>query len=90
MMRPGKMPPTSVLDSRIVAPVTGKFSQEAVIGPMEPEEVLIIDAGSNLTPAQMVERKLLTLLGTTRPGFFSQAPAARSPCLFGPRGRQLP
>jgi hypothetical protein len=35
---------------------------------VEPEEVLIPDARSNVTPAQMVERILLALLRIVGPG----------------------
>ena len=33
-----------------------------------PDEVLVIDSRGTLTPAQMVERKLLALLRTGNPG----------------------
>jgi hypothetical protein len=35
---------------------------------VEPEELLVIDARWGLTPAQMVEQKLLALLGSNYPG----------------------
>jgi hypothetical protein len=42
-----------------------------------PDEVLVIDPRGRLTPAQMVERKLLALLRTGRPGLY--APGGRRP-----------
>ena len=39
---------------------------------IEPEELLVVDARAGLTPAQMVEQKLLTLLDG-QPGLFRQA-----------------
>lgn len=57
---------------------------------VEPEEILIADARSKLTPAQMVERKLMALLRHVGPGVSlqrSDRPAAvrrrPSSCLSG-------
>src|SRR5437879_1798484 len=41
---------------------------ETVTVRVEPEEVLIADARGNLTPTQMVERKLMALLRDLGPG----------------------
>ena len=41
---------------------------EMVKARVEPEEVLIADARGNLTPSQMVERKLMALLRDVGPG----------------------
>ena len=41
------------------------------------DEVLVIDPRGALTPAQMVERKLLALLRTGNPGPYAQAAAGR-------------
>jgi hypothetical protein len=38
-----------------------------------PGEVLVADARGNLTPSQMVEQKLLALLGCGHPGLYRQA-----------------
>jgi len=38
-----------------------------------PEEMLVADARGGLTPVQMVEQKLLALLGSGHPGLYSQA-----------------
>ena len=40
---------------------------------VESEEVLVADPRGGLTPAQMVEQKLLALLGGGSPGLFIQA-----------------
>ena len=42
-----------------------------------PDEVLVIDPRGTLTPAQMVERKLLALLRTGNPGLYAQAAGGR-------------
>ena len=42
-----------------------------------PDEVLVIDSRGTLTPAQMVERKLLALLRTDNPGLYAQAAGGR-------------
>ena len=42
-----------------------------------PDEVLVIDSRGTLTPAQMVERKLLALLRTGTPGLYAQAAGGR-------------
>ena len=42
-----------------------------------PDEVLVIDSRGTLTPAQMVERKLLALLRTGSPGLY--VPGGRRP-----------
>jgi len=39
---------------------------------MEPEESLIADVRGNWTPHEMVERKLMALSYTCRPGYFSR------------------
>ena len=39
----------------------------------EPEEVLIADRRGDLAPSQMVDRKLMALLGTPLPGLCNQA-----------------
>jgi hypothetical protein len=41
--------------------------------PSEPEEVLIADPRGALTPAQMVDGKVLALLQSGHPGLFLQA-----------------
>ena len=41
------------------------------------DEVLVIDPRGTLTPAQMVERKLLALLRTGNPGLYAQAAGGR-------------
>ena len=41
------------------------------------DEVLVIDPRGTLTPAQMVERKLLALLQTGNPGLYAQAAGGR-------------
>jgi hypothetical protein len=41
------------------------------------DEVLVIDPRGTLTPAQMVERKLLALLQTGNPGLYAQAADGR-------------
>ncbi len=38
-----------------------------------PDEALVIDPRGCLTPAQMVDRKLLALLGSGNPGLYDQA-----------------
>jgi hypothetical protein len=38
-----------------------------------PDEVLVLDPRGCLTPAQVVDRKLLALLGTGNPGLYDQA-----------------
>ena len=42
-----------------------------------PDEVLVIDSRGTLTPAQMVERKLLALLRAGNPGLYAQAAGGR-------------
>ena len=42
-----------------------------------PDEVLVIDPRGRLTPAQLVERKLLALLRTGNPGLYAQAAGGR-------------
>jgi hypothetical protein len=49
--------------------VTGRTSTALVIA----QEVLVADARNGLTPAQMVDRQLLALLGYGHPGLFIQA-----------------
>ncbi len=39
---------------------------------LEPEEVLVADARGGLTPVQMVDQKVMALLGSNYPGLFSQ------------------
>jgi predicted DCC family thiol-disulfide oxidoreductase YuxK len=80
-----QLEPTAVNDEVSKAP-----RQKAGIGSEELEEVLIVDVGSLLTPAQMVEKKLLRRLRTSWARFFNRATEGRSPSLFGPRGQQLP
>jgi hypothetical protein len=41
------------------------------------DEVLVIDPRGTLTPAQMVERKLLAVLRTGNPGLYAQAAGGR-------------
>ena len=41
-----------------------------------PDEVLVIDSRGTLTPAQMVDRKLLALLRTGSPSLYARPPAA--------------
>ena len=43
----------------------------------QPDEELIIDPRSRLTPAQLVEQKLLALLRTGNPGLYAQAVGGR-------------
>ncbi len=43
------------------------FSGETVTSRVASEEVLIADVRSDLTPSQMVERKLIALLSNVRP-----------------------
>jgi hypothetical protein len=40
---------------------------------VEPEEVLVTDPRAGLTPVQVVDLKLLTLMQTGNPGLFIQA-----------------
>jgi hypothetical protein len=40
---------------------------------VEPEETLVVDARSRVTPAQRVDQRLLALLGGGHPGLFLQA-----------------
>jgi hypothetical protein len=54
---------------------------------VEPEEVLIADARANLTPTQMVERKLLALLRDIGPGVSLQR--TDGPADFGGAGTLL-
>jgi hypothetical protein len=49
------------------------FAEETAITGAEPEEVLIADRRSDLSPSQMVDRKLMVLLGTPLPDVFNQA-----------------
>jgi hypothetical protein len=46
---------------------------KAATNMMEPEEALVADPRGGLTPVQVVELKLLTLLQTGNPGLFIQA-----------------
>ncbi len=54
-------------------PILNRRELAKQIASTEPEEVLVIDARSSLTPVQMVEQKLLALLGSGHPGLFRQA-----------------
>jgi hypothetical protein len=56
----------------------------------EPEEVLVADLRGCLTPAQMVDRKLLALLRTGNPGLFLQAAGGLQDIRGGPRERKAP
>ena len=58
----------------------------------EPEEVLIADRRGDLAPSQMVDRKLMALLGTPLPGLFNQAIYGREdlPSHAGQRIRLFP
>lgn len=49
------------------------FPAETDITFTTPEEMLVADARGGLTPAQMVEQKLLSLLGSGHPGLYNQA-----------------
>jgi hypothetical protein len=56
--------------------VDGEPRQLALARPLplrRADEVLVIDPRGCLTPAQMVDRKLLALLGTGNPGLYDQA-----------------
>jgi len=44
---------------------------------LEPEEVLVADARGGLTPVQMVDQKVMALLGSNYPGLFSQGSGRR-------------
>lgn len=44
---------------------------------LEPEEVLVADARCGLTPIQMVDQKVMALLGSNYPGLFSQGIGGR-------------
>jgi hypothetical protein len=44
--------------------------EESVTVPMEPEETLVHDVRAHLTPAQMVEDKLMALLKSSVPSAF--------------------
>ncbi len=46
---------------------------EAVAALREPDEVLVLDPRGRLTPAQMVDQKLLALLQAGNPGLYAQA-----------------
>jgi hypothetical protein len=46
---------------------------ESIITAVNPDEVLIADPRGGLTPVQMVERKLMALLGRAYRGLFRQA-----------------
>src|SRR5262245_11997966 len=63
---------------------------EAAATLMEPEEVLVADPRGGLTPAQMVEQKLLALLGTGHPGLFLQAAGGRQDLRRVPGAREAP
>src|SRR5689334_2800293 len=54
-------------------PVTG----EAAPPLRRPDEELVIDPRGRLTPAQLVEQKLLALLRTGHPGLYAQAVGGR-------------
>jgi hypothetical protein len=56
-----RLPDYRLVRERVLAVVT-------TTARVEPEEVLIADARANLTPTQMVERKLLALLRDVGPG----------------------
>lgn len=58
----------SLADRAVRPPVTTAPLASA----MEPEESLIADVRGNWTPRQMVERKLMALSYTCRPGCFSR------------------
>jgi hypothetical protein len=49
------------------------LTEEVAATPSEPEEVLIADPRGALTPAQMVDGKVLALLQSGHPGLFLQA-----------------
>ena len=50
------------------------------------DEVLVFDPRGALTPAQMVERKLLALLRTGNPGLYAQAAGGRHDLRRNSRG----
>jgi hypothetical protein len=52
-------------------------AEDAATTPACPDEVLVADARSGLTPSQMVDRKLLALLGRCPAGPFMQSTARR-------------
>ncbi len=57
-----------------------------------PDEVLVIDPRGALTPAQVVEGKLLALLRTGNPGLYAQAAGCRHDprrSRVGPDGARL-
>jgi hypothetical protein len=60
--------PESLGDGAIRQPVTAV----RMANTMEPEESLIADVCGNWTPREMVERKLMALSYTGRPGSFSR------------------
>jgi hypothetical protein len=49
----------------------GRACDGSLIAAAEPEETLVDDARAGLTPAQMVERKLMALLKISDPGAFT-------------------
>jgi hypothetical protein len=53
------------------------FTEVAATTLAEPEESLVADPRGGLTPAQMVEQKVLALLQTGHPGLFIQAAGRR-------------
>ena len=55
----------------------GEAAADAAPPGRRPDEVLVIDPRGALTPAQMVERKLLALLRTGNPGLYAQAAGGR-------------
>jgi hypothetical protein len=69
---------------RPAAPPLGP--EEAAPAWAEPEEVLVADARHGLTPAQMVDQKLLALLGGGHPGLPLQAPGRPGNVRRGPAG----
>ncbi len=52
-------------------------SSEPAPTSLEPEEVLVADPRGGLTPVQMVDQKLMTLLGSNYPGSFSPGNGSR-------------
>jgi hypothetical protein len=47
-------------------------SSESAPASLGPEEVLVADSRGSLTPVQMVDQKVMALLGSNYPGHFSQ------------------
>jgi hypothetical protein len=54
-------------------PASASVEPEEVL----PEEVLVADARGGLTPGQMVDQKVMALLGHNYPGFYSHGLARR-------------